>query len=141
MRPQTANLILGKLCEEQSCQSSESEVTKVSVKLHGDPGRSVVPYRIVSSRVALVILLRVHPQGLHDDDEDDADTGPDCHAQHYRNSLVFFVGMFQVFIVTEESPSLKMLQRKTDISLSKYRPVVRCKLFCENINVSHRQDE
>ena len=61
VRPQTTNLIFGQLREEQGGKGTESEVTKVSVELHSDPGRSVVPYWIDSPRIAVIMLLSIHP--------------------------------------------------------------------------------
>ena len=61
VRPQTTNLIFGQLREEQGGKGSKSEVTKVSVELHSDPGRSVVPYWIDSPRIAVIMLLSIHP--------------------------------------------------------------------------------
>ena len=76
----------------------------MSVELHSDPGRFIVPDRIIFPRITVIVLLSVHPEGLHDHDEDDRHGGPDSDTKHDGNSLMFFVWMFQVLIVTEETP-------------------------------------
>ena len=138
VRPQTSHGVLGQLREEECGEGAQGEVAEVSIKLHGNPGSVVIPDRLDPPGVGLTPDLGIVPDGLHQNDEDDRDGGPDGHADRYRDRLLF-VGMLQVLVVTEEAPGNE--DNVTVYREGRILPVVRFVLLGKDVDVCHGQDE